>query len=862
MTINSTINVRKSNGTLEPLNLGKILRWASWATQGSPNISLESLLTVSSASFYDGVSTNDITLAICKNCEDLSHIAAKERNFAEVQEYFNIARNLYIPNILKKANNNLKQFLLEEDKTLLTDHFEISEGNIIPLDRYPLKTLLKTGIHLGIYDSDLLDGSLSDELFQYADEILDYRKMNLLYFGGLRQMEEKYLTKYNGNIFEDPQQHFMLIALTLVHSDARTYKNGSDLNFQKDALLNYYRVQSEDETNSPTPFSNGLRTPFKSYDSCLLFEIDDENNSIDAGMMTAQKATVAGAGVGVSMGRIRAKGKTFRKSGIHAGLLGYLGQLSKTIKASNQISRGGSATVNFPIWHRDYYELVMLKDTSGGIEGENRYRHLDYAFHYSEYLVNKLKTNGKILLVSPNEVLPNGKTVYDAFYNLSEDGVNYDDSEFVEYCESKLNNPDIVLEYVSNLNSTASKSGEMVYTTAYDLFSTFISQAFSTGRLYTLNINNVNNHSSFLDVVTMSNLCMEITEPTVPVGIHYDSKTNTFTPREDSEAAFCQLGGIVLGQITKEDLKRVCYWTLRIQEAVFNISDYSRITFSHKQKKRRSIGIGLVNLHHMLVKEVFSKYPEKEWVYQVSKSTHEWMEAIKYWILDASIELAKELGTPELFNRSTYSRNILPIDTWKDNDLTSHPLLMDWKGLRLKGTKYGYRFSTHDAFMPVESSSVRFGKINGNEPPRAPVTNKGNKKLTVAVAVPDIVEYGQHYFYAWDKRSVNINDIILASSTNIQKFGDQSLSLNWYYDVADGVKVSEEEAINRLFIIPIKYGLKTSYYINFNRDSDEEESQDIKTNLTEEMTEEEKEFYEQLKELEMSSGCAGGSCTL
>lgn len=862
MTFPSQINVKKSDGTLEPLNLGKILRWADWATQGCPDISLESLLTLSSASFYDGVTTNDITLAICKNCEDLSHISAAEGNYTEVEQYFTIARNLYIPNILKKANNNLKANL-PDNFEIVSESFKISDDNVIPLQRYSIKTVLQAGINIGIYDEDLLDGSISDELLKYADEILDYSKMNLLYFGGLRQMEEKYLTQYNGKIFEDPQQHFMLIALTAVHSDIKTYSNGSDLEFQKDSLYNYYRINSEDESNSPTPFSVGLRTPFKSYDSCLLFEIDDTNDSIEAGMMTAQKATVAGAGVGASLGRIRAKGRKFRKNGKHAGLLGYLGQLSKTVKGSDQVSRGGSATVNLPFWHRDYYELVMLKDTSGGIEGENRYRHLDYAFHYSEYLIKKLRNNEKILLISPDVKLPSGKNVYDAFYNLSEDGVNYDDSEFVEYCESVLNDPTQDLEYISSLNTSCSRPGAIAYTYAYDMFGTFIQQVFKNGRLYTLNVNNVNNHSSFLDVVTMSNLCMEITEPTYPVSLSYNSKDNVYTPDPRSEAAFCQLGGIVLGNITKEDLKRVCYWALRLQEAVFNISDYSKISFSHRQKKRRSIGIGIVNIDHMLVKEVYSQYPESQWQHQVAKSTHEWMEAIKYWILDASIELAKELGTPELFDRSTYSKNILPIDTWEENDLTLFPYLLDWEALRAKGAIYGYRFSTHDAFMPVESSSVRFGKINGFEPPRSPVTNKGNKKLTVAVAVPEIAKYGKHYFYAWDKRSVDINDIILAKATNIQKFADQSLSLSWYYDVSDGRKVSELEALRRLFILPMYYGLKTSYYINFNRDSSDEMSADIKKNLTEEMTQEEKEFYAQLKELEDgSSGCAGGGCTL
>lgn len=657
----------------------------------------------------------------------------------------------------------------------------------------------------------------------------------------------------------------------------------------------------------------------------------------------------------------------------------------------------------------------MLKDTSGGVEGENRYRHLDYSFAYSEYLINKLKDNGRILLASPNELLPNGKTLYEAFYTLSEDGVNYDDTEFILFCESVLNDPTRELEHISNLNSSSTRPGEMAYTYAYELFSAFCSQAFSVGRIYTFNVNNVNNHSSFLDPITMSNLCVapetlvltkdgyevistleneqvevwngeewsettvvktginkelievvvvsfkypnnnqnlnpiescksirvtpyhkwynedgvelrtfelcpyiikncpykheedydnehttqllewvdpedglivysyvkeliptdnadtyclnelkrhkvvfngiltgqcqEITEPTSPVGLSYNSKENTYSPYPESEAAFCQLGALVLGNITKEDLKRICYWTLRVQESVFNISEYSRISFSHKQKARRSIGIGVVNLHHMLVKEVFSIYPEKEWVEQVARCTHEWMEAIKYNLLDASIELAKVLGTPELYNRSTYSKGVLPIDSWKNNDLTSFDLKYDWEALRTKGLKYGYRFSTHDACMPSESSVTKFGKINGLEPPRGVVVSKGNKKLSIACVVPEVERYAESYFYTWDKRSININDIVLSVVTNVQKFQDQSISLNWYYDVSGGTKIPESEAINRLFILPTKYGLKTSYYLNFNRDSEEEEELDIKKSLTEEMSEEEKLFYSKLKEAE------------
>ena len=846
-----SINILKSDNTLEKLDLAKILRWGNWAAENCPNVSLESVVNAASSSFYDGMSTDEITIALCKSCEDFSAISSEQKDFDLVRQYFEISRNLYIPNVIKKANKFHSKHLTASD--IYSYGFDIADRNKVPLSRYKTKSVLNLGISLNMYDSNLLDGTLPDELFDFVDEMLDYSLMNKLYFNGLRQIEEKYLTKLGKQIIEDPQQHFALIALALVHSDYKIYSDGMSLNFQKESFINYYRIQSQAKANNPTPFSVGIRTPHKQYDSCCLYSIGDDNNSIDVGMMTAQKATVAGAGVGVSLGRIRAKGKLFRKSGVHAGLLGYLGQLTKTIKGSNQVSRGGSATVNLPIWHRDYYELVMLKDVTSGIEGENRYRHLDYCFHFSDFILSKLRTNEKVLLVSPNELLPSGKTAYEAFYNVDENG-KYDDTEYREWEAQLLSDPH--LPYLTKDNTQTAVSGAPVYTTAYDMFSTLLSQMMSTGRLYTLNVTNTNDHSCFLDVVEMTNLCVEITQPTSPVYLEYNSKDHEFNPSNESETSFCQLGGIVFGNTKYEEIEDVCYWICRFQEAVFNITEYSKIPFSQKQKQRRNIGIGFVNTQQLLVEEVYSKFPEKEWIKETSKTMHKYVEAVQYYLLKASNRLAQELGPCDMFDRTKYSKGILPIDTCKNTELNSHPLLKDWEVLRANIKQYGLRFGAHTASMPVESSSVTFSLINGNEFPRAPVTFKGNKKLLTAVAVPNIAEYGDKYVYAWDNRKIDKNALYLAMCSNINKFIDQSISYNFYFDLTKG-KLDELELLYTIFVALSKEGIKTTYYLNFNTDAQEEEEE-----KTEEMTEEEKQFFEQLKLLEQETGCAGGSCTL
>lgn len=860
------VNVKKLNGNSEPLDIGKILKWGEWACADSPNVSFESILAATEASFYDGVETAEINLAICTQCEIMAMVSAQEEDYQLVEEYTHIARNLYIPTLLKKSNYFQSKYLTSDD-ILEGGEFKLTDTNIVPLPRYKLKSIIRLGVELDTYDPALLDGSISDELFEYADSLLDYSYMNNLKFGGMRQFEGKYLRRIDGHLLEDPLQLQLLVALAAVRSDITFHPNCKTIEGQKEALENYYRLNRNVEQNLPTPFLLCFRTNSKTYDSCCLVNMGDTNPSIRATQTVIGEATEAGAGLGVNMGRIRSKGTRFKKMGKHQGLLGYLGLSSKNLKANNQESRGGSGTINVPIWTRDFYDLVMLKDVTG-VEGENRYRHLDYCFSFSMYLVEKIRKNEKILLASPHTLLPSGKTIYEAFFtNFPEGG--YDDSEFIAFCEEKLKDPNI--PYVNNENSGTGKAGSFAYTYALDMFLTLCRQMINTGRIYTFNATHVNNHSSFLSPIEMTNLCVEILQPTSPPSYQYSSKEHTIIPN-DGEVSFCQLGGLVMSPtVTKEELPRIAYWMLRFQEAVFNTSEYSKISFSQKQKDRRNIGIGLVNYQYLLVREVYSKYPESEWVSRVAEVTHDWYEAIQFNLIKANIKLAQELGPCGLASDSKYSKGILPIDHYYKTKLTDFPLKQDWESLRPLAIKYGVRFSTITALMPVESSSVIYNLISGIDFPRKPAVYKGNKVLSVLVTVPEIAKYGKHYVYAWNKyKSFDINELYLAMCANITKFLDQSISYNNYikYSNFEGNKVPEEYMLETFILGPAYNGIKTTYYINFDSDLTVKDENEDDKKLQKELTEEEKEFQEQLRILELKQveeggiACSSGSCAL
>ncbi|MGX5149241.1 ribonucleotide-diphosphate reductase subunit alpha, partial [Enterobacter hormaechei] len=161
--------------------------------------------------------------------------------------------------------------------------------------------------------------------------------------------------------------------------------------------------------------------------------------------------------------------------------------------------------------------------------------------------------------------------------------------------------------------------------------------------------------------------------------------------------------------------------------------------------------------------------------------THQTFEAIQYYLMKASNELAKEQGACPWFNETTYAKGILPIDTYKkDLDaIVSEPLHLDWEGLRESIKTHGLRNSTLSALMPSETSSQISNATNGIEPPRGHVSIKASKDGVLRQVVPDYETLGDNYELLWEMPN---NDGYLQLVGIMQKFIDQSISANTNYD--------------------------------------------------------------------------------
>ena len=636
-----------------------------------------------------------------------------------------------------------------------------------------LKEHMKRCMDIGVYDKEFTKWYDDDEI-NTMNDMIKHERDYLFSYAGLRQVLDKYLVqdRSSGKIFETPQFMYLMISATLF----RNYDKEKRLSY----VRKYYNAISQHLINIPTPVMAGVRTPLRQFSSCVLVDSDDTLPSIFSSDMAIGRYVSQRAGIGINAGRIRGINSRIRGGEVqHTGVVPFLKKFEATVKCCTQNGvRGGSATVHFPIWHQEIEDIIVLKNNKG--TEDNRVRKLDYSVQLSELFYKRFIENGEITLFSPHEV----PGLYDAFGTPGFD-------ELYEKYE----------------RSTKIKKRKV---NAQDLFLSILKERAETGRIYIMNIDHSNTHSSFKDIIRMSNLCQEITLPTDPLQ-HIDG---------EGEIALCILSAINLGQVkNKEELENLCDLSVRGLEELIDLQKYPVKAAELSTKARRSLGIGYIGLAHFLAKNKVKYDSPDAW-----KLVDEYTEAFQYYLLKASNELAKEKGPCSLFNRTKYSDGILPIDTYKKDvdSVVKRKRSYDWSSLRQDIKENGLRHSTLSAQMPSESSSVVCNETNGIEPPRDYLSIKKSKKGPLKQIVPGYPNIKNHYTLLWDMQG---NEGYINIVAVMQKYFDQAISGNWSYNPEqyDGNEVPLSVMAKDL-LTTYKLGWKTSYYQNTydsKRDDDE-----------------------------------------
>ena len=645
----------------------------------------------------------------------------------------------------------------------------------------------------GKYDRHII-ADYSREEFDELNAYIDHSRDMTFSYAAVKQLEGKYLVqnRVTRQIYETPQFLYILVAMCLFSK----YPKETRLDYVK----RFYDAVSTFKVSLPTPIMSGVRTPTRQFSSCVLIECDDSLDSINATTSAIVKYVSQRAGIGINAGRIRGLGSEIRGGEAqHTGCIPFFKMFQAAVKSCSQGGvRGGAATLFYPLWHIEAESLLVLKNNRG-VE-DNRIRQLDYGVQINRLLYTRLIKGGNITLFSPNEV----PGLYDAFFA--------DQDEFERLYTQYEQDPSIRKRTLP----------------ATELFSTLMQERAGTGRIYIQNVDHCNTHSPFdprVAPVHQSNLCMEIALPTKPLD-------NINDP--NGEIALCTLSAFNLGALNNMDeLEELADLTVRALDALLDYQDYPVAAARTATMNRRTLGIGVINYAYYLAKNGV-RYSDDS----ALGLTHRTFEAMQYYLLKASVNLAKEYGACPLFNQTVYSQGKLPIDTYKkDLDaVCNEPLHYDWESLRADIVKYGLRNSTLTALMPSETSSQIANATNGIEPPRGLVSVKASKDGILKQVVPEFETLKDAYETLWQLPG---NEGYLKLVGVMQKFVDQSISANTAYDPNkfEGSKVSMKQMLKDL-LTAYKYGVKTLYYHN-TRDGADDTQADIQ-----------------------DDGCAGGACKI
>ena len=699
-------------------------------------------------------------------CEGLAGVSASQVEIQSGLQFFDGIKTSQVQEILVKSASDLidldhvnyqfvaARLLLFGLHKAVHNHYEKTP---------PLPNHIEACVKKGVYDPGIATKYTPEE-WQEIDSWIDQGRDYLFTYAGLRQVVDKYLVqdRSTGEHYETPQQMYMMIAVTLFQN----YPQETRLDY----VRRYYNAVSKHRINIPTPVMAGVRTPLRQFASCVLVDVDDTIDSIFSSDMAIGYYVAQRAGIGINAGRIRGINSKIRGGEVqHTGVVPFLKKFEATVRCCTQNGiRGGSATVHFPIWHQEIEDILVLKNNKG--TEDNRVRKLDYSIQISKLFYERFISNEDVSLFSPHNV----PGLYESF------GTPSFDEQYVAYeADDRIPRKTIG---------------------AQELILDLLKERAETGRIYIMNIDHCNEHSSFKDKVNMSNLCQEITLPTEPIG-HIDG---------DGEIALCILSAVNVGKLRNlDELEELCDLAVRGLEELIDYQDYPVEAARISTLARRSLGVGYIGLAHYLAKQGVKYDDPKAW-----KLVHDLTEAFQYNLLKSSNKLAQEKGPCGYFHRTKYYDGILPIDTYKKDvdDIVSNDLSFDWESLRSDIHEFGLRHSTLSAQMPSESSSVVSNATNGIEPPRDYLSTKKSKKGPLKQIVPQYATLKNNYTLLWDMPS---NEGYIKIVAVMQKFFDQGISGNWSYNPLhyDDSEVPTSVMAQDL-LTTFKYGWKTSYYQN------------------------------------------------
>jgi ribonucleoside-diphosphate reductase alpha chain len=640
-------------------------------------------------------------------------------------------------------------------------------------------------------DLELLDKRLSQyDLERLGAALKPERDLQFTYLG-LQTLYDRYFIHSKGVRFELPQAFFMRVAMGLAINEID--REGRAIEFYN--LLSSFDFMS----STPTLFNSGTLRPQLS--SCYLTTVPDDLDGIYGAIKDNALLSKFAGGLGNDWTRVRGMGAHIKgTNGKSQGVVPFLKVANDTAVAVNQGGkRKGAVCAYLETWHIDVEEFLDLRKNTG--DDRRRTHDMNTANWIPDLFMKRVAEDGEWTLFSPDET-PDLHDLTGAAFEQA----------YTRYEEKAARGE-------MNVAKTLK---------ANDLWRKMLGMLFETGHPWVAfkdpcNIRYTNRH---VGVVHSSNLCTEIT-------LH----TN------DNEIAVCNLGSVNLAAHVDENgldtakLQKTVSTAMRMLDNVIEYNYYSVPQARNSNLRHRPVGLGIMGFQDALYK-VRLPYATQNAVDFADRS----MEAVSYYAIQASTDLAEERGRYNSFEGSLWSQGILPIDSLAELAEQRGGYLqvddsktLDWDTLRERVKTVGMRNSNTMAIAPTATISNICGVSQSIEPTYQNLFVKSNLSGEFTVVNPYLVR-DLKALDLWDP--VMVNDLkyydgsvqpisripedlkaLYASAFEIdarwlveagsrrQKWIDQAQSLNLYMSEPSGKK------LDNLYKLAWVRGLKTTYYL-------------------------------------------------
>lgn len=628
--------------------------------------------------------------------------------------------------------------------------------------------LIEVLVDKGIYEKDLLNRYTKEEINELGEH-LNQEKDELFTYIGLKTLADRYLARlYDRTLMELPQERFMVIAMSLMKKEV----NSQRLSLVKEA---YWALSNLYMTVATPTFANAGKAVGQ-LSSCFIDTVDDSLRGIFDSCTDAATVSKSGGGLGIYLGKIRAKGSSIKNyQNVSSGVLPWMKQLNNVAVSVDQLGqRQGAIAVYLDIWHKDIFSFLDAKLNNG--DERQRTHDLFTAVSLPDLFMEAVEARDNWYLFDPHEIRQKmGFSLEDSYDEQKGSGT------FRERYEACVNNPDL-----SRTEVPAIEIMKRIMISQLETGSPFMYYRDEANRM------NPNKHEG---MVYGSNLCTEIIQNMSPTTV-VEEKTEDgkiLITKQPGDYVVCNLSSLSLARVVEDDvLERLIPIQVRMLDNVIDVNRIEVKQAEQTNQKYRAIGLGTYGWHHLLAKKGIAWESE-----EAIRYADELYETINYLTIQASMKLAEEKGAYPMFAGSDWETG----EYFERRQYTTDKWTELAEQVKEKGLRNGYLL----AVAPNATTALIGGTTASIDPIFQKTYVEEKKNYRIPVTAPDLSPETTWYY----KSAYHIDQTwSIRQNGARQRHVDQSISFNLY--VSNTIRAKE---LLELHLLAWKEGLKTTYYL-------------------------------------------------